>query len=264
MPSLHWQGQQNGIHYIVQEYIDGQNLEQELKESGPFSEEKILQVLEELLPLLARIHSVEVIHRDIKPENIIRRRNDRRLVLVDFGAVKVATPTAMAKTGTKIGSAEYAAPEQTRGRAVFASDLYGLGATCVHLLTGRSPWDLRDDLEGRWIWRELLPPGVRVSQRLGQVLDRLVSEPLKGRFQTAQEALTALHPPASPPPEPGSQPPQQPSHDSPSQQPNAQQINSHHQRVTERTPEESLLELFKAWGIEIKPLGWREKQGKRI
>jgi len=122
IPTLIWQGQEDGYYYIVQQYIDGQTLAQELQESGAFHEEKIWQILEELLPLLHRLHKVQVIHRDIKPANIIRRRNDRRLVLVDFGAVKVATQTALAKTGTSIGSAEFSAPEQIRGKAIFASD----------------------------------------------------------------------------------------------------------------------------------------------
>ncbi|MFZ9738717.1 MAG: protein kinase domain-containing protein [Prochlorotrichaceae cyanobacterium] len=77
IPDLIWNGQEDGYYYIVQEYIDGQNLAQELKESGPFNEEKIWQVLEELLPLLQRLQNVQVIHRDIKPANIIRRRYDR-------------------------------------------------------------------------------------------------------------------------------------------------------------------------------------------
>ena len=223
IPSLYFQGQQDGIHYIVQEYVDGETLEQELKSSGPFSEEKIWQVLAELVPLLAELHQVEVIHRDIKPENIIRRRRDRRLVLVDFGAVKVATQTALAKTGTSIGDAQYAAPEQARGRAVFASDLYGLGTTCLHLITGQSPWDLYSDLEGRWIWRQLLPEGVTVSQRLGSILDRLVAIPLQQRFDRAEAVLKAMQPPAppAPPRQPQRHPQRQPSppQDRPYQEP---------------------------------------------
>ena len=108
-------------------------------------------MLTDLLPVLERVYDVQVIHRDIKPQNIIRRRRDRRLVLVDFGAVKVATQTALAKTGTSIGSAEYAAPEQIRGKPTFASDLYALGATCVHLLTQMSPFQLYRNYQGCWV-----------------------------------------------------------------------------------------------------------------
>lgn len=100
-----------GRQYLVQEYIEGQNLEQELQEAEIFDQGKIKQLLADLLPVLAFIHRIPVIHRDIKPENIIRRRADQKLVLVDFGAAKRVTPTNRSVTGTMIGSAEYVAPE---------------------------------------------------------------------------------------------------------------------------------------------------------
>nr|CAD5979888.1 Serine/threonine-protein kinase B [Planktothrix pseudagardhii] len=95
--------------YLVQEYIEGQNLNQELSETGAFSEDKIIKLLENVLPILTFIHQQQVIHRDIKPENIIRRKSDHKFVLVDFGAAKAATRTALAVTGTVIGSAGYVA-----------------------------------------------------------------------------------------------------------------------------------------------------------
>ena len=130
--------------YLVQEYIAGQNLEQELKSQGNFTQDKIRALLLDLLPVLDFIHQRQVIHRDIKPENIIRRAQDNKLVLVDFGAAKAVTPVNRSVTGTIIGSAEYVAPEQMNGKAVNASDLYSLGVTCLYLLTGISPFDLFD------------------------------------------------------------------------------------------------------------------------
>src|SRR5919199_328179 len=146
----------------------GTNLAQELAEEGAFNETQIRGLLISLLPVLNFIHERKVIHRDIKPANIIRRtspplqtqgratgthRKRGQLVLVDFGAAKFATGTALLKTGTSIGSAEYTAPEQIRGRAVFASDLYSLGVTCIHLLTQIPPFDLFDSSEDTWVWR---------------------------------------------------------------------------------------------------------------
>jgi Serine/threonine protein kinase len=181
---------QDDRQYLVQEYIEGQNLAQELAETGAFSETKIINLLGDLLPVLAFIHQKLVIHRDIKPENIIRRKGDNKLFLVDFGAAKAATITALAVTGTVIGSAQYTAPEQAMGKPTFASDLYSLGVTCIHLLTNIEPFDLFDVSESDWVWRDYLK--VKVNNSLGQVLDKLLQQGTKKRFQTAQEVLDAL------------------------------------------------------------------------
>ena len=129
---------QDNRQYLIQELIEGKNLQQELETVGQFNETQIWELLNDLLPVLEFIHSQQVIHRDIKPENIIRQLNSSQkkgeLVLVDFGAAKYTTPNTLAVTGTVIGSAGYAAPEQAMGKAIFASDIYSLGVTCIHLL----------------------------------------------------------------------------------------------------------------------------------
>lgn len=191
---------QDNRQYLVQEYIEGQNLAQELAQTGAFSETKIINLLGDLLPVLAFIHQKSVIHRDIKPENIIRRKSDNKLFLVDFGAAKAATITALAVTGTVIGSAQYTAPEQAMGKPTFASDLYSLGVTCIHLLTNIEPFDLFDVSESDWVWRDYLT--VKVNNSLGQVLDKLLQQGTKKRFQTAQEVLEALQLTAKPTPQP--------------------------------------------------------------
>ncbi|TVQ21117.1 MAG: serine/threonine protein kinase [Leptolyngbya sp. DLM2.Bin15] len=177
-------------HYLVQSFVDGQTLEQEVAQSGPFTEAQIRHVLGDLLPVLAFIHQAQVIHRDIKPANIIRRRSDRQLVLVDFGAAKLTSAAALQQTGTVIGSAGYAAPEQTGGKAVFASDLYSLGVTCIHLLTDVPPFDLYSFTEGTWIWRDYLRSPIH--SELGLLLDRMLQPAISQRYQSAQEAIAAL------------------------------------------------------------------------
>jgi serine/threonine protein kinase len=179
--------------YLVQEYIAGQNLEQELKSQGNFTQDKIRALLLDLLPVLDFIHQCQVIHRDIKPENIIRRAQDNKLVLVDFGAAKAVTPVNRSVTGTMIGSAEYVAPEQMNGKAVNASDLYSLGVTCLYLLTGISPFDLFDVGEHEWIWRDYLVDNA-VSDDLGKILDKLVIFGTKRRYQSIEEVLKDLSP----------------------------------------------------------------------
>ena len=187
---------QDNQQYLVQEFIDGRDLAQELANSGAFSEAQMRSLLNNLLPVLQFVHQHHVIHRDIKPENIIRRRSDNQLVLVDFGASKVATGTSLARTGTAIGSAGYAAPEQNLGRAVFASDIYGLGVTCIHLLTGMHPFDLFDPSENDWVWRNALKSPV--NETLGRILDKMIESAISRRYQSAAEVLKDLNAQASP------------------------------------------------------------------
>ncbi len=187
--------------YLVQEFVGGRSLLQQLNEEGPLEEAQIVQMLGELLPLLQFLHEHQIIHRGIKPTSLIRRASNRLhsdglqsdglLVLVDFGAVKRVTKSGLAKTGTVIGSAEYTAPEQLMGKAVFASDLYSVGVTCIHLLTGLRPFDLFHSASGTWIWQSVAGP---VSEPLSHILDRLLQDSVRLRYESAAEVLQALKP----------------------------------------------------------------------
>jgi len=199
---------QDGRQYLVQEFIDGENLAAALESKGYFSETQIRNLLNNLLPVFQFIHSRQVIHRDIKPENIIVRQDGQR-VLVDFGAAKYATQTALGPTGTRIGTAGYMAPEQANGKPIHASDIYSLGVTCLCLLTQVEPIDLFDDSEFEWVWRKHLKTSV--SSELGQILDKMIQPAIKKRYQSATEVLLALgtrspqlsaqKPPPGPPPD---------------------------------------------------------------
>ena len=180
----------DGRQYLVQEFIDGQNLKAELETTGRFSATQILELLTTLLPVLDYIHKLGFIHRDIKPENIIRRTDDRRLFLVDFGAAKLTTPDRSQLQGTTIGTPEFMAPEQGWGRAFPSSDLYSLGVTCVHLLTGVSPFALVDDSSGEWAWRNYLSQPIEPN--LAEVLDKLIQHKPGDRYATAQDVIIAL------------------------------------------------------------------------
>ncbi|MEK9514367.1 SUMF1/EgtB/PvdO family nonheme iron enzyme [Limnospira fusiformis PMC 851.14] len=176
--------------YLIQEFIEGETLEQEL-DKGAFTENKISSLLKDLLPVLYFVHKHKVIHRDIKPENIIRRASDNKLVIVDFGASKQVQRTSMSVAGTVIGSAEYCAPEQAMGKPQYGSDLYSLGVTCLYLLTQVSPSYLYDPLESQWVWREHLN-GNQVSDKLGEILERLVETVFKKRYQSVAEVWADL------------------------------------------------------------------------
>ncbi|MEM9273819.1 MAG: bifunctional serine/threonine-protein kinase/formylglycine-generating enzyme family protein [Cyanobacteria bacterium P01_F01_bin.143] len=182
---------QESRQYLIQEFVDGEDLSKELKRKGIFNEQQIRELLHDMLGVLKFVHDNHVIHRDIKPENIIRRRKDKKLVLVDFGAAKEAEAGDPAVTGTIIGSAAYIPPEQAVGKPQFASDLYSLGATCLHLLTNIEPTELFDVAEGEWIWREQLEDN-DISYELSRVLDKLVEGATKRRFQTVEEVLQSL------------------------------------------------------------------------
>ncbi|MBE9145326.1 serine/threonine-protein kinase [Planktothrix mougeotii] len=176
--------------YLIQEFIEGENLAKILNQEGAFNETQIQYLLICLLPILEFIHTKNVIHRDIKPANIIRRPNNQ-FVLVDFGSAKFTQKTAFTVTGTIIGTSDYIAPEQAKGKGVFASDIYSLGVTCLHLLTQVEPIDLFDDEEGIWIWREHLK--YPVSEEFGLILDKMIESAIKRRYQSARDILTDLN-----------------------------------------------------------------------
>jgi serine/threonine protein kinase len=181
---------QDDRQYLVQEYIDGQNLSVELVNKGTFNENQIRELLNDVLNVLQFCHSQQVIHRDIKPENIIRRVSDNKLVVVDFGAAKSTVGQPVNRTGTSIGSPEYVAPEQMRGRAIFASDIYSLGVTCVNLLTGKSPFDSYDTHNATWVWRQFLKTSV--SHELGLIIDKMIETIPSQRYQTTEEVIQDL------------------------------------------------------------------------
>lgn len=177
--------------YLIQEFIDGNDLAKELKINGVFNQQEIKELLHDLLSVLKFIHKHNVIHRDIKPENIIKRKKDGKLVLVDFGAAKETIGAETSAVGTIIGSVAYIAPEQAVGKATFASDLYSLGATCLHLLTDIEPTELFDTAEGEWMWRDYLKDN-EIDYELSHVLDKLLEGATKRRFETVEEVLQAL------------------------------------------------------------------------
>lgn len=198
IPKLLASFEQDGCQYLVQEYIDGRNLATQLSDKGVFKEIHIWYLLSELLPVLQFVHDNQQIHRDIKPSNIIHRKSPQAvpalgeteslggLVLVDFGAAIPANSGPL-KTDTVTGSAEYAAPEQIQGQAIPSSDIYSLGVTCIHLLTGMSPFDLFDLKADDWAWRHYLK--VPVSARLGRILDQMVHRETSKRYRTASAIL---------------------------------------------------------------------------
>jgi eukaryotic-like serine/threonine-protein kinase len=195
IPQLFAYLEQERRFYLIQEFIDGQNLLKELDKNTAYSEGQIRQLLADLLPILKFVHDRGIIHRDIKPENIMRRKNGE-LVLIDFGMSKHLNSTVMSR-GTTGGTMGYAPPEQIRaGVAYPASDIYALGATCIHLLTDITPDRLYDFQTNKWLWREHLAAQERdISERLGAVIDRMLMTEVQDRHQSIGCIIAALDAP---------------------------------------------------------------------
>jgi serine/threonine protein kinase len=194
VPTLYAYFQEDNYLYLVQEYIEKQNLGQELKQRGVFNEVDLRDFLYDLLPVIGVVHKQQIIHRDIKPENLIRRQSDRKFVLIDFGVAKLITSTDAMRAGTSIGSYGYAPFEQiNEGKVYPASDLYSLGVTCFHLLTSVSPQDLCMKQGFSWTnnWREHLQQPI--SSELGKILDKLLKVNYEQRYQSIEEVLQDLN-----------------------------------------------------------------------
>ena len=179
--------------YLVQEFIDGQDLEAELASKGKLSESESRQVLVEVLKILHFVHQNNSIHRDIKPSNIIRSC-EGIFYLLDFGAVKQVTTQArnsQMNKSTGIYSLGFAPPEQMAGAQIYPStDLYGLAATCVNLLTGKPAKELYDSYNHRWDWTKYAPG---ISDSLISILNRMLLATPSERFQSAAEVLNSLN-----------------------------------------------------------------------
>ncbi|MEH2024495.1 serine/threonine-protein kinase [Nostoc sp.] len=195
IPTLIAYFEQDGCLYLVQQFINGENLLKELQQRKAYNAREIQSILLDLLPILKFIHDRKVIHRDIKPENIIRNKSDGRLSLIDFGSSKQFTAKVQQKSGTSIGSHGYSPLEQIRdGKAFPASDLFGVGATCFHLLTGNSPFQLWMESGYAWVsnWREYLRSPL--NPELDFVIDKLLKKDIHERYQSADEVLRDLTP----------------------------------------------------------------------
>ncbi len=181
---------QDRSFYIAQQLAPGQSLEQWIEAGWRPSEEEVELLATQLLDVLVYLQTLlpPVFHRDIKPQNIIRHENGQ-LFLVDFGSVQDTYRQSITQGSTVVGTFGYMAPEQFRGEAVRGTDLYGLGATLLFLLTGDSPAELPQH-QLKLDFRAALPG---LDSFFADWLDRLLEPRVSHRFATAQVALEALH-----------------------------------------------------------------------
>jgi serine/threonine protein kinase, bacterial len=174
--------------YLAMELIHGQDLDLYILEHGTVSLAQAIDWMIQLCEILGYIHQQQppLIHRDVKPANILVRAIDRRIFLLDFGAVKEIGTLG----GTKIGAPDYMAPEQNNGKPVTQSDLYAIGPTLIFLLTGRNPSE----------FIELQPDGYRfnlavipsITPTMQALIDKVTQRRSSDRYLTAGELIQAL------------------------------------------------------------------------
>ena len=197
IPQLLAHFEENNQFYLVQEFIDGHDLTKEIFPRKLVSEYKIIELLQQVLKILEFIHENNIIHRDIKPSNLIRRKQDEKLVLIDFGAVKeILLSTTkhpdqktVASTTISIGTPGYMASEQAQGKPQINSDIYSLGMIAIHALTGAEPNRLPSNNTGEINWQNQ----ANVSSQLAQIIDKMVRFDYRNRYQSAKEVLKDLN-----------------------------------------------------------------------
>ena len=195
IPKLFAHFQEGTEFYLVQEYIEGQDISKELTPGKKLSESYTIALLKGILSALAVAHQNNIIHRDIKPQNLMRRKSDNKIVLIDFGAVKeISVLTTANQPGTTtltvaVGTPGYMSSEQSNGKPRLSSDIYAVGMIGIKALTGKNPGSLPTDPKtGNVIWQN----EAKVSDRLAKILDRMVHEYFPQRYENATKVLEVL------------------------------------------------------------------------
>ncbi|NEO52928.1 MAG: SUMF1/EgtB/PvdO family nonheme iron enzyme [Okeania sp. SIO3B5] len=205
IPKLFAHFQEGTEFYLVQEYVEGHNISKELIPGKKLSESYTIALLKGILEALEKAHKNNIIHRDIKPQNLMRRKSDKKIVLIDFGAVKeINVLTTANQPGTTIltiavGTPGYMPSEQAIGKPKLSSDIYAVGMVGIKALTGKDPHNLPTDPKtGNVIWRN----EAKVSNHLANILDKMVHEYFPQRYENATKVLEALGLTTSPQPTP--------------------------------------------------------------
>jgi serine/threonine protein kinase/CHASE2 domain-containing sensor protein len=193
IPQLLAYFEEDNEFYLVQEFIDGHPLREELMPNQSFSEKWVVELLRESLSILQFIHQCGVIHRDIKPSNIIRRHADNRLVFIDFGAVKEIhgsiTEDSSEINTVGIGTRGYMPNEQCAGNPRFSSDLYAVGIVGVQALTGLSPDRLAEDPRtGEIVWQSK----ANVGPELAAILTKMIRYDFNQRYRSVEDVIADL------------------------------------------------------------------------
>lgn len=190
-------GIENGLHYIVMEYVRGENLKELIQREAPLTVEQTIKMAIEIAQALEAAHARGLIHRDIKPHNILIT-NQSSVKVTDFGIARATSSSSFTMTGTVIGSVHYFSPEQAKGDVVDqATDLYSLGIVMYEMLTGRLPFTGESPvaIAIKHLQTDPLPPGHFVSgipTSIESITMRLLAKEKNNRYKNATELLQKL------------------------------------------------------------------------
>lgn len=190
-------GQEDGVHYIVMEYIEGKTLKELIREEGRLSPENSLEIALQICAGLEHAHENHIIHRDIKPQNILIT-NKGKVKVTDFGIALAATGATLTNPGKIMGSVYYLSPEQARGEMVgMASDLYSAGAVLYEMLTGKVPFEGESPISIalKHLQDPIIPPRQLVPSipsAIEQVVLKALNKNPTARFKSAKEMATTL------------------------------------------------------------------------
>ncbi|GGA07066.1 serine/threonine-protein kinase [Okeania sp. KiyG1] len=193
IPQLLAHFEEDGEFYLVQEFVKGHDLDEEIIPGKLLDETSVIRLLQEILEILKYVHNNNIIHRDLKPSNLMRREQDNKLVMIDFGAVKELSVLSLNKQGKTtptiaVGTPVYMAPEQANGFPKLCSDIYAVGIIAIQAITGSYPQEIQKDHTGEIIGWE----NFQISKQLANVLKKMVRYDYKERYKNASEALQAL------------------------------------------------------------------------
>lgn len=193
-------GEAGGYHYFVMEYVEGKTLYEDLSKGKIFSEEEAIGIITQVARALAHAHARGLIHRDVKPKNIMI--NPAGIVkLADLGLARATDDVQLAKSeaGKAFGTPYYISPEQIRGEIDIdaRSDIYSLGATFYHMVTGRVPFDASTpaDVMRKHLKEPLVPPdhiNTLLSAGVSEVIEVMMAKQKQERYASAEELLTDL------------------------------------------------------------------------
>jgi len=188
-------------HYFVMEYVDGETVYDELVKHKRISEKKAIDIVQQVAKALQHAHAKGFIHRDIKPKNIMITR-ERAVKLADLGLARAVSDkdAAQAEAGRAYGTPYYISPEQIRGSVKIGAqaDIYGLGATFYHMVTGRVPYDGKNPSEvmHKHLKQELTPPdhlNPKISSGCARVIEMMMAKDPADRYQSADDLLYDLN-----------------------------------------------------------------------